>query len=77
MQRKLKDRMAPATLLLAALFTKGSPENTKAQELVEFALLAGFIAVSVAATIPYSITGPLSNIFSKIQEHLIRNGAGA
>ncbi|MBI4891448.1 MAG: hypothetical protein HY821_12550 [Acidobacteria bacterium] len=75
MNSKLKDRLASASILLAALFTKGSPQNTKAQELVEFALLVGFIAVSVAATIPYQITTPISNIFSKIQGHLIRNGA--
>lgn len=59
---------------LWALFTPGSAQNRKGQELVEYALLAGFIAVSVAATIPYQITTPLSTIFSRIQAHLLANG---
>ena len=61
---------------LVLLFARGSDQNNKAQELVEYALLAGFIAVSVAATIPYHVTAPVSSIFSKIQSHLQTNGAG-
>lgn len=60
---------------LALLFAPGSRQNNRAQELVEYALLAGFIAVSVAATIPYHVTAPVSSIFSKIQVHLQTNGA--
>jgi Flp pilus assembly pilin Flp len=56
------------------LFTPGSAQNRKGQELVEYALLAGFIAVSVAATIPYQITTPLSTIFNRIHMHLLANG---
>lgn len=59
---------------LWALFTPGSAQNRKGQELVEYALLVGFIAVSVAATIPYQVSTPLSTIFSKIQAHLQLHG---
>lgn len=57
-----------------ALFTPGSAQNRRGQELVEYALLAGFIVVSVAATVPYQITAPLSTIFNRIHTHLLANG---
>lgn len=59
---------------IVELFIPGSAQNKKAQELVEYALLAGFIAVSVAATIPFQVTTPLSTIFSKIKVHLVTHG---
>lgn len=40
------------------------------QELIEYALMAGFVSVSVAAFIPYTITGPINSIFSKIMVFL-------
>jgi Flp pilus assembly pilin Flp len=38
--------------------------------MVEYALLAGFIVVSVAAVVPYQVTGPISSIFSRVQSYL-------
>lgn len=43
-----------------------SKRGTSGQELVEYALLAGFIVVSVAAFVPYQVTGPISSVFSKV-----------
>jgi len=43
-----------------------SKRGTSGQELVEYALLAGFIVVSVAAFVPYQVTGPISKIFGKV-----------
>jgi pilus assembly protein Flp/PilA len=41
-------------------------KETKGQDLVEYALLAGFITVAVAAAFP-PMNGGLETIFSKIQ----------
>ena len=46
------------------------------QELVEYALLVGFIVVSVAAFVPYQVTTPISSIFSKVQTFLTGWGNG-
>lgn len=59
---------------IALLFLPGSKQNNEAQELVEYALLVGFIAVSIAATVPYQVTAPLSTIFNKIHIHLQSQG---
>ena len=48
----------------------------RGQEMVEYALLAGFIAVSVAAFVPYTVTTPISSIFSKVQTYLTGWGNG-
>jgi Flp pilus assembly pilin Flp len=40
------------------------------QDLVEYALIAGFICVGAGAFIPYGITAPISNIFDKIYDLL-------
>jgi Flp pilus assembly pilin Flp len=74
MQQQARGYLKMARRQLWELFTPGSAQNRKGQELVEYALLAGFIAVSVAATIPYQITTPLSTIFNRIHMHLLANG---
>ncbi|MBI5281192.1 MAG: Flp family type IVb pilin [Candidatus Solibacter usitatus] len=51
-------------------------KSREGQELVEYALLAGFIAVTVAAVIPYQATGPVSTIFSKVGSYLVTLGGG-
>lgn len=61
---------------LMRLLGPGSEQTSQAQELVEYALMAGFIAVSVAAVVPYQVTGPLSTIFSKIHGYLVTLGGG-
>ncbi len=53
-----------------------SEEGRKGQELVEYALIVGFIAVSIAALIPYQVTGPIAGIFDKIQSYLVKLGGG-
>ncbi len=40
-------------------------KETKGQDLVEYALLAGFITVAVAATFP-PVSGGISTIFSRV-----------
>lgn len=43
------------------------------QDLVEYALVAGFIAVAVAATIPYVVKDPMMSIYNTISSHLQRS----
>ncbi|MCE5307791.1 MAG: Flp family type IVb pilin [Acidobacteriales bacterium] len=40
-------------------------KETRGQDLVEYALMAGFVAVAAGATMP-SVAGSISTIFSKI-----------
>jgi Flp pilus assembly pilin Flp len=47
--------------------------DDKGQDLIEYALVAGFIAIGVAATLP-SVTNGLLNIFSQVQLVLNQNG---
>lgn len=54
-----------------------SPQNTKAQDLIEYALLVGFLAVAAGAFIPYSVTTPVSKIFSRIEFYLLTTGSGS
>jgi Flp pilus assembly pilin Flp len=74
MRQQIISRLRTLNHQLALLVVAGSNQNNKAQELVEYALMVGFIAVSVAATIPYQVTGPVSAIFSKIQIHMTSQG---
>jgi len=43
-----------------------SKRGIQGQELVEYALMAGFVVVAVAAVVPYQVTAPISTIFSKV-----------
>jgi Flp pilus assembly pilin Flp len=40
--------------------------------MVEYALIAGFLAVAVAAAVPYSAVPAVSHIFSKLNDVCIR-----
>jgi pilus assembly protein Flp/PilA len=40
-------------------------KDTKGQDLIEYALMAGFVAVAAGAIMP-SVSGSISTIFSKI-----------
>lgn len=42
------------------------------QDLIEYALVAGFIAVAVAATIPYVVKEPMMSIYTTIASQLQR-----
>ena len=54
--------------LLRSLLTPGF--DTRGQEMIEYALLAGFIVVSVAAFVPYQVTAPISTVFGKVLNYL-------
>ncbi|MGJ5818985.1 hypothetical protein [Paludibaculum fermentans] len=67
MRRLIEGAARRASLVAADLFHPASPRALKGQDLVEYALLVGFVAVAVAAVIPYQVTGPISGIFNKIE----------
>ena len=46
----------------------GRLKESSGQDLIEYALLAGFVAVAGGALIPWGASGPISTIFSKLSE---------
>jgi pilus assembly protein Flp/PilA len=46
-------------------FCKSLWQDTEGQDLVEYALMAGMVAVAAVAAVP-ALTGNLSTVFSKI-----------
>jgi len=40
-------------------------KDTRGQDLIEYALMAGFVAVAAGALVP-SLTAPISTIFSQV-----------
>ncbi len=64
------------TSRLAQLLLPRCPLGTQGQDLIEYALMAGFVAVAVAAFIPYTVSGPISTIFTKIENFLVAHGNG-
>ena len=44
-------------------------KDTKGQDLIEYALMAGFVAVAAGAIMP-GVAGSLSTIFGAIRDHL-------
>lgn len=49
-------------------------KDTRGQDLIEYALMAGFVAVAAGAIMP-NVTDSISTIFSKI-ESILQNAAG-
>ena len=49
----------------------------KGQDLIEYAMLAGFMAVAAAAVMPSNIASTTSTIFSKLNGSLISVGQGS
>ena len=49
-------------------------EESSGQDLIEYAMLAGFIGVACAALIPYSIAAPISKIFDALNQLLMTKG---
>jgi len=47
-------------------------QDKRGQDLIEYALLAGFVAVAAGAIFPTSLTPNISMIFSKISSTLSR-----
>ena len=50
--------------------------DDRGQDLIEYALLAGFVAVAGGALIPWGATGPMSSIFSSVSNLLVQLGGG-
>lgn len=50
--------------------------STSGQDLIEYALLAGFVAVGAGALIPYGVAEPITKIFNSLIE-VLRSIGGA
>lgn len=57
---------------LTRLFGAGRRSNC-GQDLVEYALIVGFIAVACAALIPYTATTSMREIYNRIAEILLNS----
>lgn len=64
--RKIKE-----LLLKAAIW-----QDTRGQDLIEYALLAGFLALAAAAVIP-QVGASVGSLFNAIQEQLTTAGSSA
>ncbi|MCC6365954.1 MAG: Flp family type IVb pilin [Bryobacterales bacterium] len=51
-------------------------KDTRGQDLIEYALMAGFVAVAAGAIMP-NISGSISTIFTKIGSVLTQAAAGS
>lgn len=49
-------------------------KDTKGQDLIEYALMAGFVAVAAGAIMP-GVAGSISSIFNAISQHLANAAA--
>lgn len=76
MRRLMEGPIRRASMVMMELFHPASIRGHQGQDLIEYALLAGFVAVAVAAVIPYAVTGPAASIFSKIAFYLKTIGNG-
>ncbi len=47
--------------------------DTRGQDLIEYALMAGFVAVAAGAVMP-GVAGHISTIFSKVSSALVAGG---
>lgn len=63
--------------LLKLASALGRLRNKQGQDLVEYAMLAGFVAVAGGALIPWGATGPISTIFSKLGGFLVQLGGAS
>jgi pilus assembly protein Flp/PilA len=63
--------MAPMNhlLLKLAIRARNLRQNVKGQDLIEYALMAGFVAVAAGALMP-NIASSISTVFSKISSIL-------
>jgi len=51
-------------------------KDTRGQDLIEYALMAGFVAIAAGAVMP-GVATQISTIFSKIQSQLTQAAAGS
>lgn len=56
----------------AWLSVKRFVDDTRGQDLIEYALMAGFVAVAAGAIMP-SVAGSISTVFSKVESVLALN----
>lgn len=49
--------------------------DLRGQDLIEYALMAGFVAVAAGATFPATIMPGVSTIFSRINSSMLQAGA--
>ena len=52
-------------ILKLAIMARNLRQDMKGQDLIEYALMAGFVAVAAGALMP-SVSGSISTVFSKI-----------
>lgn len=57
------------------LITRHFWRDTRGQDLIEYALMAGFVAVAAGAIMP-TVAGHISTIFSKVSSALVAGGGG-
>lgn len=57
---------------MTGLFRTGR-RSSRGQDLVEYALIVGFIAVACAALIPYTATSSMREIYNRIAEILMNS----
>lgn len=67
-------RRAKSGRLLNLVNAPALLRSKQGQDLVEYAMLAGFVAVAGGALIPWGAKGPISTIFSKISGFLVQLG---
>jgi Flp pilus assembly pilin Flp len=70
MQRLMEPTLRRIRRRLSALLA-GGRRNQSGQDLIEYALIVGFIAVACAAIIPYTATESMRTIYSKIADILM------
>ncbi|GIU73525.1 MAG: hypothetical protein KatS3mg004_0612 [Bryobacteraceae bacterium] len=58
---------------LYELLAGGNRRSQAGQDLIEYALIVGFIAVTTAALIPYAATESMRSIYSKIATILVNS----
>jgi Flp pilus assembly pilin Flp len=56
--------------LKLGIWVHGLARNVKGQDLIEYAMMAGFVAVAAAALMP-NINTSLSTVFSKVKSVMI------
>jgi Flp pilus assembly pilin Flp len=61
-------------LINIAIKLKGIVNETKGQDLIEYALMAGFVAVAAGAIMP-GVASSINIVFSKVNSVLVAAGA--
>lgn len=66
MQCRMQHGLWRARRRLAELFSDSDPRSRSGQDMVEYALIVGFIAVACAALIPYTASSTMREIYNRI-----------